>query len=381
MKSGPPKSKSDDTAPHPAMSRSSPILERFRLSPENYYWVFQIGGWSLLCALKALTVLLDVDRPPRPTYNRYWAVFYFFLMLGSHGYRWWIRRRNWVQLPTLQQLPRVMLASLLISLAATSFCYLVLRSHLHHSLLTGYLPFVWARATLVGFFLMLFWSAIYFVYHHQKDFQELQLKQLGLHAALKEAEHRALSAQVNPHFLFNSLNTLRSLIEENPERARTAVTELALVFRAALQTARQDLIPLREELRTVHAYLSLERARHEERLRLCEEIGDGTLDALLPPFLLQTLVENAVKYGVAPRPEGAEIHYGAHMDPCGRGLILRVTNPGRLAPTPESTGIGVENSRLRLRLLFGSAAFLHLTCPGTDQVLAEVLIPQKPIPA
>jgi LytS/YehU family sensor histidine kinase len=226
------------------------------------------------------------------------------------------------------------------------------------------------------------WSAVYFGYHFQVDFQKMQVNELRLQVALREAEHRALTAQVNPHFLFNSLNTVRALIDESPDKAREAVTQLARVFRASLNTSRKDLITLREEMETVRSYLSLERARFEDRLIIRDDIPDDVLESRLPPFLLQTLIENAIKYGVGNKAT-SEISYGARLDE--NGLNLRVTNPGRLTPSPSmaaspalngTTGLGLENSRLRLQLLFGTHAFLHLTCLSDSLVQAEALIPQ-----
>ncbi len=349
--------------------------ENSHVSPDaRYYWLCQLGGWTAIWLLKAVGPLLSPWMEPHPTYASYWAVYFLTMLCFSHGYRCLIHRLHWKSLNWWKLLPRVLAVSTIVSLLTTGIVLVCIWGDLSKTVLFGYLPILVIKATSIGISLMMVWSVIYFGYHHQRAFQEIQLHQLRLHAALKEAEHRALSAQVNPHFLFNSLNTLRSLIEENPARARTAVTELALVFRASLQTTRKNLIPLREELQTVNAYLSLERARHEERLRVHEDIAANTLDAMVPPFLLQTLVENAVKFGIASRPEGGEISYSASFNE--RGLVLRVTNPGDIRTPAVPSGVGIENSRLRLRLLFGPEAFLNLSSPENDLVLAEVFIPR-----
>ena len=164
------------------------------------------------------------------------------------------------------------------------------------------------------------------------------------------------------------------MIDENPEKARQAVTELSRLFRASLKTGSSSLITLREEMETVSSYLSLEQFRFEDRLVVHDDIPEETLAARLPPFLLQTLIENAVKYG-GRADHVNEISYRACLDE--KGLKIRVTNSGQIrARQSSTTGIGLENARLRLHLLFGSDAILNLTSPQENLVQAEVLIPQ-----
>jgi sensor histidine kinase YesM len=124
-------------------------------------------------------------------------------------------------------------------------------------------------------------------------------------SSVKEAELRALKSQVNPHFIFNSLNSLRALIDEDPARARMAVTQLANLLRYSLQSGQLETVPFEDELDVVNDYLALEQVRHEERLRLRLDIAPEALQLPIPPMLLQTLVENAVKYGISPRPRVA----------------------------------------------------------------------------
>jgi LytS/YehU family sensor histidine kinase len=217
------------------------------------------------------------------------------------------------------------------------------------------------------------WLCLYFFYHLFDRYTRLRIEQLRLVACVKEAELRALKSQINPHFIFNSLNSLRGLIDENPDRARQAVTQLANLLRYSLQSGHLETVPFEEELRTVNDYLALEQVRHEERLRVRLDIAPGALGLSVPPMLLQTLVENAVKYGIAPRREGGEIMVIAR---CERDhLRLQVTNPGTLAANGGSTGVGLRNAAERLRLLFGSRATLNLREDPSGRVVAEVILP------
>ena len=199
-------------------------------------------------------------------------------------------------------------------------------------------------------------------------------------SSVKEAELRALKSQVNPHFIFNSLNSLRALIDEDPDRARKAVTQLANLLRYSLQSGLLETVPFEEELGIVNDYLALEQVRHEERLRLRLDIAPEALHLPIPPMLLQTLVENAVKYGISQRPEGGEISIVARNE--GGTLRIEVSNPGEIKSldAAKSTGVGLHNAAERLRLIFGERATLRLSSEQPSRVVAEAIIPMPAHP-
>jgi two-component system LytT family response regulator len=188
--------------------------------------------------------------------------------------------------------------------------------------------------------------------------RESLIERLRLEAAVKEAELRTLKDQVNPHFLFNSLNTLRSMIPGELERPREAVTLLAELLRASLTLGDRTTVSVAEELETVESYLDLEQLRFEKRLRVRARVDAAVREVQMPPFVLQTLVENTVKFGVGTRREGGEVAYAvARRDGV---LSRRVENAGQLRTTSESTGLGLANVRARLRHLYGPAATRHV---------------------
>jgi LytS/YehU family sensor histidine kinase len=222
------------------------------------------------------------------------------------------------------------------------------------------------------------WLCIYFFYHLFDRFNRSEIERLRLATTVKESELRALKSQVNPHFIFNSLNSLRALIDEDPARARQSVTQLSNLLRYSLQSGQLETVPFEDELRIVNDYLALEQVRHEDRLQVRLDIAPETLALPVPPMLLQTLVENAVKYGIATRPEGGEV---AIIARCLSGsLSIQVTNPGNLAATASptriaSTGVGLRNAADRLRLLFGERASLQLRTEVPALVVAEAILP------
>jgi two-component sensor histidine kinase len=301
--------------------------------------------------------------------------------LLSHLYRRWIHSRGWKHLNWSALLPRVALAVVLLSLLwalldRSRFYFNEISSQ---AKITETAQFVYS--VFNGVWILMLWSLLYFGYNIADRFRRSEIERAHLKATLKEAELRALKSQVNPHFIFNALNSLRALIQEDPPRARQAVTQLANLLRYSLQSGQLETVPFEDELRVVNDYLALEQVRHEERLRLRLDVDPATLQMAVPPMLLQTLVENAVKYGISVLPEGGEIAIIARDE--NDCLVLQVTNPGKLAlrdPSENlkssSTGMGLRNAAERLRLLFGEKASLQLRADDSGLVVAEALIPQ-----
>jgi hypothetical protein len=354
------------------------------------YIILQAAGWGLVFTINSAGFLehrlpnLKPDAYPR-IHPVEFAVGEFFLpitfaFLLTHYSRRFLTKWGWKRLDWRSLMPRIFATSLaesfLLVTLATTVGYLLLHNP---GLKVKSVPFfliIWIGNT----FLFAGWLVAYFFYHLFEQFDRLENERLRLFTSQQEAELRALKSQVNPHFIFNSLNSLRSLIEEEPVRARLAVTQLANLLRYSLQISQRETVPLEEELRVANDYLALEQVRYEDRLRLRIDVSPETLTLAVPPMLLQTLVENAVKYGIAQRREGGEISIIARCD--GDGLRLQVTNPSRpdapIKMNAESTGVGLRNAAERLRLLFSERATLQLRMDSPDLVVAEVLIPLKP---
>lgn len=305
-------------------------------------------------------------------------------LLLSHLFRLAIHRWGWKQLSWPALLPRVAVGIVFMAVlwtAVTWPLYLLIQSDEPKKLSEAA---VFLLSVLNGVWIFAIWSLLYFGYNIADRYRRSEVERAQLAATVKEAELRALKSQVNPHFIFNALNSLRALIDEEPARARLAVTQLANLLRYSLQSGQLETVPFEEELRIVNDYLALEQVRHEERLRLRLDVTPEALQLPVPPMLLQTLVENAVKYGISARAEGGEI---AIIARCEQGeLRIQVTNPGELPREADaaparlngSTGVGLRNAAERLRLLFGERAGLHLRAGPAGTVVAEAVIPQKP---
>jgi LytS/YehU family sensor histidine kinase len=191
-----------------------------------------------------------------------------------------------------------------------------------------------------------------------------------------DAQNRMLRYQINPHFLFNTLNALSALIlaREN-ERAERMVLSLSSFLRHTLEGELPDKSPLSDEIDAQRQYLSIEQARFEDRLTFVEDIPDELQDALTPSLILQPLVENAVKYGVARCSEPVTIEIRAEAE--GNRLRLTVCDDGGggRGPAPPHLGVGLANVRRRLELIYGKAASLTCGPRAARGFLAAVEIP------
>jgi LytS/YehU family sensor histidine kinase len=211
---------------------------------------------------------------------------------------------------------------------------------------------------LLWFMVFLAWTLAYAVALSRRRAVRLELEKLELQVSAKEAELRALQAQVNPHFFFNSLNSIRALAYQDADAAGQAIGQLAGMMRYSLQSGQFATARLAEEWAAVQTYLQLEKLHFDDRLLLELAIEPGLDDVKIPRMLLQTLVENAVKHGVEPSLAPCRVHITARL--LDNMLELKVDNQGKLAVTSTSTRLGLANAGKRLALLFGSSASLSL---------------------
>lgn len=208
--------------------------------------------------------------------------------------------------------------------------------------------------------------------------ERIRTEQAKAHAeqlAALDARVRLLQIRTNPHFLYNSLNTVSSLITSNPELAEETLCRLAGLFRYSLEQSSRPAVALEEELRIVNDYLSVEKIRFGERLSYSIEVPDNLRDVWLPPMLLQPLVENAVKHGTATSLAGGRLTVRASVQ--GADLLLAVTDngPGPNGSAHRGTGTSVQDLKERLALLYGDTTRLRTGEATGGGYLAELRVP------
>lgn len=333
------------------------------------YWLCQILGWGTYTIIAIMATLLSqggVQFFPGGWILRLlvnYTIFFVGIILLTHLLRAQIRKRQWLSLPMGKAAPRLVAASILVGLCSSlqviAVDVITLRAMENRAAVLS------MTANLIC--ASVIWTVIYVVNIRARQAREME-------AHLREAQLRALEGQVNPHFLFNSLNTIRGMIVEDPSVAQDMVTRLANILRYNLEREKTSLVPLAREIEIAADYLAIESIRFDERLRVRMEIDPSAAHAQVPSMLVQTLVENAVKHGIAARAEGGEIVIRAVVR--GGALALEVVNSGQLSvPAEGATQIGLSNARERLRLLYGSQATLRLENRDPSTVAAMVSIP------
>ena len=219
------------------------------------------------------------------------------------------------------------------------------------------------------------WLALIYGMLTLERWREDSERMLAVQKALAEAQLAQLQAQLRPHFLFNALNTVSSLMQTDAARADRMLSQLGDLLRASIGPAKRDAVPLQAELQILQKDTDIMQERFGERAVVSWDVAGDALDAPLPSMLLQPLLENAYKHGVERNTEPVFISITAVRD--GSSLHVRIHNTGsRLtAESPTVTGVGISNCRERLRLLYGAAAELRVEEDGTGGVQALVMLP------
>lgn len=231
----------------------------------------------------------------------------------------------------------------------------------------------WIQQWLYNFVLVLIWCLLYFSYHYVQKSNKDALDKSKLSNIVKDLELNTIKAHINPHFIFNALNSIRALVEEDPQRARLAITELSNILRSSMQAEKRKTTTLEEELKIVNDYLALESIRFESRLRVHSNIDEDLLSQEIPPMSLQTLVENAIKHGISKEINGGDIEINAFRTQ--GDCSIQVVNTGTIQHSNSHEGFGVKSTVDRLGLLFGEKASFTLIQNAENQVTATMKIP------
>ena len=301
---------------------------------QSIYWIANISGWAAYLLLSSVVLKGEGSL----TYQRGMALLIAFPV-------------------------GVLLAHSMRSLFGS--CFFLLHSSIM-GVIGSWKTFPWERDPFDVFqsvanwsLLFLFWSAIYFAYLFFEERRRKEIEALEWQASKSELELQQLKDQLDPHFIFNCLNSIRALIKEEPEKAEHAVTRLSNTLRGSLTLSRKNTISLRDEMKLIDDHLALEEIRLEERLRTEIKVPEAAMDQPVPPLLIQSLVENGIKHGISKLPEGGCLSLNVVMEE--KLCRITVSNPGTFTEQshnekPGSTGIGMANAKKRLQLLFGNKA-------------------------
>ena len=338
------------------------------------YWLCQILGWGLyLTLLVGLIVIFGGNDALNTSTFIIQLIIYFSLILVSHLFRIYVKKKNWLELKAWRIVPRAIVGTLIMAILVQTIVHLLIY---HVVKLHGIIPFNWP--SFIGYVInvfsaLLLWSAIYFAIKFIQKQRKTEIEKLELNAALQEAELAVLKNQINPHFLFNALNNIRSLILSEPEKARKMVTHISDLLRYSIQFNAAEKVSLREEIEIVKDYLYLEEIQFNDRLKYTLNVDAKTEAFEIPPMTIQLLVENAIKHGLSIQKKGGEIHISTQIE--DDSLQILVLNTGQLNPHSKREGIGIKNLMERMKILFGEFAVFELKNKDQEMVEATLKIP------
>jgi two-component sensor histidine kinase len=213
-----------------------------------------------------------------------------------------------------------------------------------------------------------------------RRYRERELRASQLEARLAQAQLEMLRMQLHPHFLFNTLHAISTLMHRDPEAADEMVTQLSDLLRMTLDNIGKQEVRLREELDFLQRYLDIQHTRFQDRLHVTLDIHSDTLDARVPNQLLQPLVENAIRHGLDGRPSGGSIAIASRMIGDALQVTIRDDGEGVRTGTSRPEGIGLGNTRARLTQLYGPGASLELANHWEGGAIVTVVVPQGAVP-
>lgn len=348
------------------------------MSNNQLYWITQISGWFFYWILSTLFNLLGNNNESLDVKLKSQLSITIFILIGilvTHLYRVIVKKHHWIQLAVGKLVYRLIFSilglSIVIFIGQILFLWLTQLMPKSENLYFNLLQLLINITAISALWVFIYYSVQYF-----RNYRKVQLLSLKHEATIKDVTLNKLRSQLNPHFIFNSLNTIRALINSDPEKARDSITALSNIFRRTLQLDRISLVPFKEELQIVKDYLKLEEIRFEERLQTRFNISDDSWKFQVPPLMLQTLVENAIKHGISTLTKGGVVEINSQQ--FEDKLLIEIINTGQLVENQQKTekGYGIENTKERLDLLYNGAALFKIENIDSEHVKTTILLPK-----
>jgi len=358
----------------------------------NLFWAFHLGGWALWGIFGKYLYTATIVDDIAPNYALYVAIITIIGMVVALPlrflYRFFWDRAIWLQA-----------TGLVGGSALAGYVWIEIRSYIYGNWIentkdmaewyekVGDAADIYHKVSYLESYsgsitTMAVWSILYFAIKYYRIFQEVRESALKSAAMAHEAQLKMLRYQLNPHFLFNTLNAISTLVlEQNTELANRMVTKLSSFLRYSLDNDPLQRITLDQELQALKLYLDIEKVRFEDRLVLLMDIEDAAKEALIPSLLLQPLVENAIKYGIARAEGGGHLSISAKV--FAGDLLMELSDDGPGCELvdghiPDSKGVGVRNTRERLAAIYGSEHSIRLSQTDPHGLTISIRIPFTP---
>ncbi|MFA8341374.1 MAG: sensor histidine kinase [Rhodothermaceae bacterium] len=335
------------------------------------YWSFQIIGWGIYLLAGLISTKMRGDDITRwiPLFISHTLLIIFL----THTFRNYIIRTRLIEKPLKWILIRVAAAVVLISITVNLFTSVIMIYPLELIIFQQYSFQILLFYFLNTSFFIVAWTGIYLTFAYIRYSRKKEIEKLHLEIAARESQINSLKAQINPHFIFNSLNNIRSLMFENTEQASDMITHLSELLRYSMKFSNSGKESISRELEIVQDYLNLQSIHLEDRLNYKITADKNLMEILVPAMSIQLLVENAIKHGIQKIPAGGEIEINIFES--DKNVIIEVTNTGKITNDPNSTKIGLKNASERLRLMFGEKSILNLEQISENMVKAKFNIP------
>ncbi|SFC14509.1 Histidine kinase [Flagellimonas taeanensis] len=350
-------------------------MELSKKRRNQIFWILQFLGWGFINSIAAF-----VPKGISMELTIYSVVVGTFIgILPTSILRWYLKRNvhldSFGPKDILKILASLTLTALVFGLLNMFFGFLygkfgpaLTENEIH--MFKSYNNF-WIQV-VNSLFLVGAWMVTYLVITLLLKLNQDRIERLELNTNLKQAQLNTLKGQINPHFMFNSLNNIRGLMLEDVEKSREMLTKLSEILRYSLTKNNTNDIAVREELEVVDNYIDLSKIQFEDRLEFVKKVDTDTLDLRIPPMVIQLLVENATKHGIANLKNGGRILLKILQKE--DHLLIEVRNTGQLNISKDSTQLGLKNIKQRLKLLYGDWASFTLE-EVTDEVVAQISIP------
>lgn len=345
-----------------------------KLTNRSWFWILQILGWGLPVSINTYAKLYLVPDLSRTYITLEGLTFAVAGIISTSIAKYFIDKKVNIERLSSKDFMYLILINVLCALLATivievwaKFAYEYFEKE---DLVRGVKDYF---ITLANFGIFIFlWITLLIAIKTFRTHQRSRIEQVKMESALKESQLNTLKGQINPHFMFNSLNNIRGLMLEDVPRSREMITKLSELLRYSLNSNKTNLVSLEQELTMVRNYIELSKIQLENRLEYQEEIKIKSQEIKVPPMIIQMIIENAIKHGVSNQVKGGLvflkiIESDTHMD-------IEVSNTGKLVHSESSTHIGLQNILERLQLIYGKKATFRLT-ESDDKVLAAIKIP------
>lgn len=366
----------NDSQKHNNLSRFTNMSAKKKL-----YWYCQIIGWFLLISINGFYVA----KLGRADNKLYWISLTLFAFSGigtTHLMRFVMQKLGIKKKPFKKQIFKIIGVLLIFSIIISTVSEII-------DSIIGYIPesmksYGIIERMLIGSInsigVLMIWNCLYYIYHFTEKNRIQELDTIRLESLVKSLELKTIKSHINPHFIFNSLNSIRALVDENPQRARKAITELSNILRSSMQAEKVDTVPFSQELDIVKDYLALEQMRFEERLQLEFNIDSTTLHLPIPPMMLQMLAENAIKHGISKQINGGIVCISSRINLDMHEITVENTGSLDEKLLDQNNGFGLKSTQDQLNMLYdGKASFSIRNNSDKSRVISTILMPVKTI--